>query len=109
MDLGQAREDAFKIFDEAVEAANPKKCILNYVNRTNNLLSVSSQTYDLDKHKSVYAIAIGKAAGSMAEAIEELLGDRLSGGLVVSNTRPEKTFNKLGFYLSSHPVPNEKS
>ena len=109
MDLKQTREHALEMYKEAVEAANPKKCVLDHVRLMGSTLMVDSVKYDLDKHESIYVIAFGKAAGSMAEAVEEVLGDRLTGGLVVSNTQPENPYNKLGFYLSSHPIPDERS
>ena len=45
----------------------------------------------------------------MAEAVEEVLEDRLTGGIVVSNSQPQNPYKKLGFYLSSHPVPDDRS
>lgn len=109
MKFKKSRENALKIFREAVEAANPKKCVQDHLRLKGNTLTVDSQIYNLEDFESVYAVAIGKAAPSMAEAVEEVLGDRLTGGLVVSNSQPENPFNKLGFYLSSHPVPDERS
>ncbi|HML94470.1 MAG TPA: glycerate kinase [Thermodesulfobacteriota bacterium] len=109
MDFKQTREHALEMYKEAVEAANPKKCVLDHVRLMGSTLMVDSAKYDLDEHESIYVIAFGKAASSMAEAIEEVLGDRLTGGLVVSNTQPENPYNKLGFYLSSHPIPDERS
>jgi len=109
MDFKQAREHALEMYKEAVEAASPKKCVLDHVRLMGSTLMVDSAKYDLDEHESIYVIAFGKAASSMADAIEEVLGDRLTGGLVVSNTQPENPYNKLGFYLSSHPIPDERS
>lgn len=109
MNFQKARENALKIYREAVEAANPKKCVQDHFRLADNILTVDSKSYNLDDFESVYAIAFGKAAPSMAEAVEETLGDRLTGGLVVSNSRPQNPFNKLGFYLSSHPVPDDRS
>ncbi len=109
MDFKQARDKAVEIYREAVEAANPRKCVLDYVSLKENVLTVDSKLYDLDEFDSVFVISFGKAASSMAEAIEGVLGDRLDGGVVVSNSLPYNKFSKLDFYLSSHPVPNERS
>jgi len=105
----QVRDHALEIFEEAVSAANPRKCVLDHIVFEGNVLTVGEEEYNLDDFKSVYAIAFGKAAPAMAEALEEALGDRLTGGIVVSNSNPGVNFAKLGFYLSSHPVPDERS
>ncbi len=109
MTIEQARNDALKIFQEAVSAANPRKCVLDHIAFEESVLTVGETKYNLDEFNSVYAIAFGKAAPAMAEALEETLGERLSGGIVVSNSNPDVNFTKLGFYLSSHPVPDERS
>jgi glycerate 2-kinase len=103
------RDHALKIFQEAVSAANPRKCVLDHIAFEGNILTVGENKYNLDDFKSVYAIAFGKAAPAMAEALEEALGERLTGGIVVSNSNTGVNFTKLGFYLSSHPVPDERS
>lgn len=109
MDLKKSRENALKIYWEAVDAANPYKCVLDYMSRKADVLTVDKKRYNLNEFGSVYVVAFGKAATSMAEAVEEVLEDRLTGGIVVSNTQPQNPFKKLGFYLSSHPVPDDRS
>ena len=109
MDLEKTRQHAFEIFREAVEAANPKKCVLNYLSLDGDTLVVGSKKYNLSEFDSIYAIAFGKASAAMAEGVEKVLGDRLTGGMVVSNSQPRKNFKKLGFHLCGHPVPDERS
>lgn len=109
MDIDKTRKNALEIYKEAVEAANPKKCVLDYLSLDNDVLTVESTPYNLKDYDSIYTIAFGKAAAAMAEAVEEVLGDRLTGGMVISNAQPERQFNKLGFHLCGHPVPDERS
>jgi len=109
MDTDKARNHALAIYKEAVEAANPKKCVQDYLRLEDEVLSVDTRAYNLKEFNSIYTIAFGKAAAAMAEGVEEVLGERLTGGMVISNTSPEKKFNKLGFHLCGHPVPDERS
>ncbi len=104
-----AKEHALEIFKEALDAVNPRKCVLEHVNLKGNVLNVDEKEYDLKKYRSFFVIAFGKAASSMGNAIEEVLGERITGGIVVSNTRPHFVFSKMKFYLSSHPIPDERS
>lgn len=109
MDFQKNREHALEIFREALEAANPKRCMLEHVNLSGDVLSVDGRKYNLREYESVFAIAFGKAASSMGKALEELLGDRITDGIVVSNSPPNLTFSRMRFYLSSHPIPDERS
>ena len=49
MDLEKTRQHAFEIFREAVEAANPKKCVLNYLSLDGDTLVVGSKKYNLSE------------------------------------------------------------
>jgi len=109
MDIEKTRKHAFEIYKEAVDAANPKKCVLDHLSLQGNVLSVDSRQYNLTDFESIYTIAFGKAASAMTEGIEEVLGDRLSGGMVITNSQPARAFMKLEFYLCGHPVPDERS
>ena len=109
MDFKKSRENALNMYWEAVEAANPYKCVLEFLSRKSDVLTVDKKRYNLNDIGSIYVVAFGKAATSMAEAVEEVLEDRLTGGIVVSNSQPQNPYKKLGFYLSSHPVPDDRS
>lgn len=103
------REHAKLLFKEAINEANPQKCISEFVSLNGSTLKIDTKEYNLDNFKSIYVIAFGKAAPAMANAVEELLGNRISKGVVVSNSNSDFSFNNMEFYLSSHPVPDNKS
>jgi glycerate-2-kinase len=109
MNFNQTREHALEIFKEALETVNPKRCLFEHITLNGNILGVDSKEYDLKKYRSILVIAFGKAASAMGEAIEGLLGDRITDGMVISNSSPNFTFTKLRFQLSSHPMPDERS
>ncbi|GJM16839.1 MAG: hydroxypyruvate reductase [Thermodesulfobacteriota bacterium] len=109
MDRDKARNHTLEIYKEAVEAANPKKCVQDYLSLEDEVLSVDTKTYNLKEFNAIYTIAFGKAAAAMAEGLEKVLGERLSGGMVISNSQPKKKFKKLVFHLCGHPVPDERS
>lgn len=103
------RKHAKEIFKNALNAADPTVCVTDIINFENNKFSVNSHDYDLSQYNNVYLVAFGKAAPSMAKAVEHILGDRITEGIVISNTVPDINFRHLHFHLSSHPVPDEKS
>ncbi len=109
MQFEEPRKHVFEIYNEAVEAANPEKCVLEHITFENNTLAVEKKSYNLDDHSNIYVIALGKAAASMASAVEKTLGERITEGIIVTNSKPEINFKHLEFYLSSHPVPDDKS
>ena len=109
MSAEKQRNIAKELFNEALEAANPKRCVLEHVSLSGSTLTVDSKEYDIESYDSIYLVAFGRAASLMASSVEELLGGRITEGIVISNSRPEHTFENLNFYLSSHPMPDDKS
>ena len=103
------RKDAKRLFERALGEADPRKCVLEHLSLKGKKLKVGKETFDLSGFEAVYVAAFGKAAASMASALEELLGDLITGGIVVSNVRSAVSFRKMDFHLSSHPVPDETS
>ena len=53
-------------------------------------------------------VAAGKAAGTMARAAEELLGEKVSGGLVVTKDGHDPGPEDFETVFASHPEPDER-
>jgi hydroxypyruvate reductase len=56
----------------------------------------------------VFVVAAGKAAGTMAKAAGELLGERVSGGLVVTKDGHDPGPEDFETVFASHPEPDER-
>ena len=98
-----------KIFASALDAADPVKCVSQHLVVEDNVLRVAKKTYDLNFYKRIFLISFGKAATQMAVGANKVLGKRITKGIVVSNTKPQKKISNFKFVLSSHPVPDERS
>ncbi len=103
------KKDARELYDHAIAQADPGKCILEHLEFDGSVLKIDGEDFNLSDSESVYVVAFGKAASAMAEAVEGLLGDRITQGIVVSNSPAGRSFRKMDFHLSSHPIPDEKS
>jgi len=107
MNISQLRKDAEAIFRAGLEAVNPIHAIKKHVALQDGRLTVGGQAYNLADYDGVYVIGTGKASAAMAQAVEELLGERLKGGVV--NVKYGHTFplNKIKVNEAGHPVPDE--
>jgi glycerate 2-kinase len=72
-------------------------------------LRIGTRTIDLRAHRRVVLLGAGKASGAMAVACEEILGDRLSRGLVVTGEGGRYPLRYTDVAFGSHPVPGEDS
>ncbi len=107
------RSDALEIFQAAVARVQPENCIPQMVKRKGDTLEINGLHYNLRHYANIYVIAFGKASVGMFQSMEQLLDERLSAGIVITNSLPEavqSTLNdRVQFYEGSHPFPTEKN
>ena len=80
--LQRLRHDACVILDNALSAVDPKEAVLNALSLEGDLLSYEGGSIDLSRTKKILVVGGGKAGGLMVKAVEALLGDRITSGLV---------------------------
>jgi glycerate 2-kinase len=62
---------------------------------------------DLAGAARVFVVGAGKAGVAMAGAVAEILGDRLSGGVLSVPQAPAQPIGRLTFIEGGHPLPTE--
>ncbi len=99
------RKDLEEIFSAGLAAADPAEAVSRSLHVEGGSLAASGRSFDAE---NVFVVAAGKAAGAMARAAAELLGDRVSGGLVVTKYGHEPGPEGFETVFSSHPEPDER-
>ena len=89
-----------------IEVSDPATVVDASVSLSGNCLSVDGTTYDLSAYEEVVVLGGGNAASQVARALEDVLGDRLDGGLVVTDD-PVET-DRVEVLPGDHPVPSEQ-
>lgn len=109
--LRRLRRDALKILKQAVEAVDPRKAVENSLKIRGSHLCFNEIEIDLDGFSEVHVVGGGKAGGAMAEAVEALLGDQISEGVVNILKGTEERYNTRKIELNgvSHPIPDDES
>jgi glycerate 2-kinase len=103
----KARALALVSLEAALESADPKKIIESKVKVKNKRLKIGQHEFNLDTFGHVYVVGGGKASGKMAEALESILENRISSGIVnvPHGSGPYKTSN-IKLQEASHPIPD---
>ena len=107
LSLTQLRGDARRIFDAGLTAANPFDAVNRHVIRKGDTLTVAGAPYDLGSYRNVYVVGAGKAAAKMAGAVEELLGERISRGIVVVKRGHSVPLSRIQISEAGHPMPDQ--
>lgn len=107
MNVSRLRKDAVAIFKAGLEAVNPIQAIRKHVTFQDDRLTVGNRMYNLADYEGVYVIGTGKASAAMAQAIEELLGERLKEGVVNVKYGHLFPLRRIKVNEAGHPVPDE--
>lgn len=105
--LDQLHHSARDIFEHALAAVDPVSAIQRAIKLDGLKLEVCGNVVEIGT-RPIYAIAIGKAAASMATGLNEVLGDRLAAG-VLSGPATQFDFDRWQTFAGGHPLPNEQS
>jgi hydroxypyruvate reductase len=104
--LETLRADAVKIFTAGLKSASPQMAVAKYCQRAGEIISVAGRTFDLTKISNLYVVGAGKASAAMARAVEDLVGDKVSDGIVVVKYGHTDTLKKIRQIEAGHPVPD---
>ncbi len=103
----ELRSSILQILEAGLKAVDPAAATRRFLQREGDRLTVADHTYDLGRYRHIYVIGAGKAGAPMAQAVEAVLGDRLTGGLVVVKNGHAGPTHTVKLVEASHPRPDE--
>ena len=103
----KARALALRSLESALNIVDPKQIIKSKLLLKNSTLHVNGYLIDLKKFRNIYVIGGGKASGSMAEAVEQVLDKRIKNGLVNVPRGSKYKTDIIRLREASHPIPDE--
>lgn len=95
-----------ELFEAALAAVDPYRAVLNAVKVVDGRLQLADAGYDLNVFERVLVVGGGKATARMAQAVESLLGARISQGLVVVKYGHGVPLQFIEQVEAAHPVPD---
>lgn len=103
----ELREDAIRIAHCALEAANPYNKVYELVHLDGDILQVGAERFDLSACGRIYVLGAGKATFPMAKALDEILGERITDGVIIVKEPQDGELHHMKLRYGGHPVPNE--
>lgn len=94
------------IVEKTIAAVAPDPALRTALRLDGDTLAVDGRTYDLSQYERVFLLGAGKASAAMAETLEDMLGDRLHGGIVATKYDHSVPLKKTTVMESGHPVPD---
>jgi len=107
MERSRMRDDAQAIFKAGVQEVEAEAAVRRHCKMEGDLLTVEGRVYDLGEFENIYVIGAGKAGASMGKALEEMLGERITDGLVNVKYGHVVPLERIRIVEAGHPVPDE--
>lgn len=103
------RKTAEQIFLAGVKSVMPDQLIRSQVFLSEGILRICGDNYPLTNYHNIFILGAGKASALMAREMENLLGDYLKGGLIVTKKGHGCSLKLLECREAAHPVPDANS
>lgn len=116
----RGRKAVLEILEAGLQAADPYDNTRQLIRLEGDRLSVGGRdfepegaphrgdaVYDLSQIERIYVFGAGKGTQRVAKAIEDTLGERITGGHVIDKKGHPVILERIGVSLGGHPVPDE--
>ncbi len=111
--LDELRKTARDIFLKGISAVDPSKRLEDLIQIEQGFLVVRTQgtserVFDLNRLQKLFLVGTGKAAASMAQAAENIFGDRVSKGIITTKYGHDLPLKYTETIEAGHPIPDQK-
>ncbi|HEU4479266.1 MAG TPA: glycerate-2-kinase family protein, partial [Pyrinomonadaceae bacterium] len=100
--------EAREIFEAALRSVDARAAIQHAITLNNSLLKAGDIEIDISG-RPIYLVAIGKASATMAAGLTDVLGERITQGIVCGPTHQALHPQTWSTFAGGHPLPTEES
>ena len=103
------RDTAREIFASALKNASIESAFARNLHCERRLLRIGEDLHDLDSYNRIFVVSIGKAAHTMAAALEAQAGGSFEAGIVASSVEHTTQVRAFRYFCGGHPTPTAES
>jgi glycerate-2-kinase len=100
---------ALSLYRSVLDELAPDKVIGRNCSVSGPTFTVGSLDYDLRSYLNVFVCGAGKASAGLAKAVMDLIGDWVTGGLVITKHGHGLALGPIEVIEAGHPVPDRTS
>lgn len=102
-----SRKKALAIISAGLAAVATTNVLKRQIKLSGSTLTIKNHAVNLDDFKRIFLIGIGKAASEAALFLENILGDKITAGVVL-DLKTER-YDRLQSYVAHHPRPSSEN
>ena len=104
----KGREATIDIIEHTLSALDPYIATKNLVRLRREVLTVGPLHFDLSRRGNIYVLGAGKATFPIAKALEEILEERITEGLIIIKKGQSDSLEKIRIRRAAHPIPDRE-
>ncbi len=101
------RRDALSILEAGLCAIETQQAVHQVVSCKNDMLKIGEKSYRLKSFRRIFVVGIGKASLEAAKALEQVLGDRITDGIILDVKKGKLRHMKS--LMGTHPFPSSEN
>lgn len=104
-----ARKMVLDLMDRVLQEVDSYQRIRDVMHVEGNVLHVGVKSWNLESKRNIYLLGAGKACNAMAQAVCDVLGERITKGIICVKIKEEQDhYCNTDVYVGGHPLPNEE-
>jgi glycerate 2-kinase len=107
--LSGLRQVALDVAGAGLRAAHPGRAVERLIRYDGGQLEAGGRCFNLAAAPSIVVLGAGKASAAIAAAVERLLGDAITRGLIVTRRGSSHALRRLEVMTADHPIPSTAS
>jgi len=108
MDFRTRAKDFFtNAYYTAIKEASPEISIKKNLYFDGKQIGLGDEWISLQEINRIWVIGFGKASAAMAAVVEDIIGDSIHEGIVVTKYHHAVPLKKIKVFEASHPIPDE--
>ncbi len=105
----QERRHVLELFEYGLQSIDTEAAVKRNVSFDGRILIVAGESYVIADIKKIFVVGIGKCALEAVQALEDVLGDQIYGGIVVDVHDGKLKTGKIQMFVGDHPFPSERN
>lgn len=105
LEITPERKLVLDIAEAGLDAINTESVVKNSLSLSGTELSINGNVFELSDYQNLYILGFGKASAEAAEALEAVLGEKISDGIVISLHKSNCT--RIQTFEGTHPLPSK--
>jgi glycerate-2-kinase len=108
LSTSELRRAGFRIVEAGLQSIDTKTAVKRVVKKDGSSLTIGATSIDLTAIDRLVVVGAGKCSFEAALALEEILGDRISGGIVI-DVQKAPNLKKIKAVVGDHPYSTERN